>query len=147
MPSSQVEGFLTKEEEQQIIRAILEAEKHSSGEIRVHIEAHCGGEAFDRARELFYALKMDNTRNRNAVLFYVAVEDHCFAIYGDQGIDKVVPGDFWNETKNILESNFKKRAFKQGLVEAILKAGQELKAHFPWNPRDANELGNEISKG
>lgn len=147
MPSTQVEAFLSPEEEQEIIEAILEAETKTSGEIRVHIEARCKGDAFERAREIFYILKMDNTKNNNGVLFYVAVNDHKFAIYGDRGMNAVVPRDFWNETKEILEVYFKKKLFKEGLRKAILKAGMELKAHFPRTAGDTNELGNEISKG
>jgi uncharacterized membrane protein len=90
---------------------------------------------------------MDNTRDKNGVLFYVAVKDQKFAIIGDSGINKTVPPNFWEDTKAVLESHFKRKEFKNGLIAAILKAGQELKAHFPWNPGDKNELGNEISKG
>jgi uncharacterized membrane protein len=147
MPPSKIEAFLNKQEEQEIVESILEAEKNTSGEIRVHIEASSGGDPFTRARSLFYSLKMDNTRDRNGVLFYVAVNDHKFAIIGDTGIDKTVPVNFWEDTRAILEHHFKKREFKAGLVEAITKAGRELKAHFPWTPGDINELGNEISKG
>ena len=35
---SAVENFLSKEEEQEIIHAIQQAEKMTSGEIRVHLE-------------------------------------------------------------------------------------------------------------
>ena len=68
-------------------------------------------------------------------------------IYGDKGINDAVPEDFWNSTKDIIQNHFKKSAFKQGIVDGILKAGQELKAHFPWQIDDENELSNEISKG
>ena len=147
MPGPQVEGFLRENEEEEIINAILDAEKQTSGEIRVHIEASAGGDSFARAQQLFYALKMDNTRQNNGVLFYVAVRDRQFAIYGDKGINKAVPKDFWDDTREILSGHFKKGAFKEGLVQGIRKAGEELKAHFPWKPGDINELGDEISKG
>lgn len=147
MPSQKVERFLTQEEEQEIVNAILQAEKNTSGEIRVHLEGGSGNDPVARARELFYLLKMDNTKDNNAVLIYVAICDRQFAIYGDKGIDKVVPDDFWNETRDILQSHFKKKDFKKGLIKGILKAGTELKTHFPWGPSDTNELGNEISKG
>jgi uncharacterized membrane protein len=146
MPDSQVERFLSPREEQEIIQAILEAENQTSGEIRVHIEGKAEGEPYKRAQELFYRLKMDNTMNKNGVLFYVAVIDRKFAIYGDSGINKVVSKDFWNGTRDILQQHFKNGEFKQGLVAGILQAGQQLKAHFPWKPGDINELGNEISK-
>lgn len=144
---SKVEDFLSKEEEHEIILAIKKAERNTSGEIRVHIEASSGKEdAFKRALNVFWNLKMFNTKEQNAVLIYVAVKDHKFIIYGDDGINKVVPKDFWNLTKNIMQNHFKKGDFKQGIVEGILKTGEELKSHFPWRVNDKDELSNEISK-
>ena len=144
---SKVEDFLTAEEEQEIVQAILEAEKNTSGEIRVHIEAHTRSDHFVRAKEVFHLLKMDNTKEENGVLIYVAVNDRKFVIYGDGGINKVVPKDFWNTTKDAIELQFKQGNFKQGIIDGILKAGNELKSHFPWNSNDTNELSNEVSKG
>lgn len=143
---SRVEDFLTAGEEQEIVQAILKAEKNTSGEIRVHIEAHTQNDHFNRAKEVFHLLKMDNTKEENGVLFYVAVNDKKFCIYGDRGIDKVVPVNFWDTTRDAIESHFKNGNFKQGLIDGILKAGKELENHFPWNHGDANELSNEISK-
>tara|TARA_R110002050_G_scaffold282339_1_gene430232 strand:- start:457 stop:894 length:438 start_codon:yes stop_codon:yes gene_type:complete len=144
---SKVEAFLTKEEEQEIISAIRIAEKNTSGEIRVHIEATSDKDPYERSLEVFHLLKMDNTKDANAVLIYVAVNDQKFVIYGDKGINKVVPKEFWNSTKDVMQSHFKNGNFKQGIVDGVLKAGEELQAHFPWQIDDENELSNEISKG
>ncbi|MEO9570071.1 MAG: TPM domain-containing protein [Polaribacter sp.] len=144
---SNVEAFLTPDDEQEIISAIRIAEKNTSGEIRVHIEASSDKNHDERSLEVFHLLKMNNTKDENAVLIYVAVNDKKFVVYGDKGINNVVPDDFWNSTKNIMQSHFKQGNFKQGLVEGILKAGEELKEHFPWQIGDENELSNEISKG
>jgi len=144
---SSVEKFLTAEEELEIVQAILEAEKNTSGEIRVHVEAHTGLAHFERAKAIFHLLKMDNTKDENGVLIYVAVNDCKFVIYGDRGIDKAVPENFWNTTKDSIQSHFAKGNFKQGIVEGILSAGKELQNHFPWNHGDINELPNEVSKG
>ena len=143
---SKVEDFLTATEEQEIVRAILKAEKNTSGEIRVHIEAHTGNDHLNRAKEVFHLLKMDNTKEENGVLIYVAVNDRKFCIYGDRGIDKAVPDDFWDSTRDTIESHFKNGRFEQGLIEGILRAGKELGKHFPWNHGDVNELSDEISK-
>lgn len=144
---SRVEDFLTKEEEQEIVKAILMAEKDTSGEIRVHIEAHTRLDPIDRAKEIFHLLKMDNTKAENGVLIYVAVNDKKFSIYGDRGIDKVVPKDFWDATKDAIQKQFQTGGFKQGIIDGISKAGKELQAHFPWQHGDKNELSNEVSKG
>lgn len=144
---SKVEAFLSQEEEQEIISAIRTAEKNTSGEIRVHIEASSEKNHDDRSLEVFHMLKMNNTKDENAVLIYVAVKDKKFVIYGDKGINEVVPDDFWNTTKDVMQNYFKLGDFKQGLVAGILKAGEELQEHFPWQIDDEDELSNEISKG
>lgn len=145
---SKVEDFLSKKDEEEIIEAIRTAESHTSGEVRVHLEKTTGEkDIFDRAMEVFHMLKMDNTKHDNGVLIYVAVEDHNFVIYGDKGINDVVADNFWESTKDAIVEKFKKGEFKQGLVDGILTAGQQLKKHFPWSEDTRDELSNEISKG
>jgi uncharacterized membrane protein len=145
--SNKVEEFLSASEEQEIIEAIRLAELNTSGEIRVHIEKTSDGDATNRALDVFHILKMDNTKQQNAVLIYVAVKEKTFVIYGDKGINDIVGNDFWNSTKDIIQSHFKSGNFMQGLVEGILKCGEQLKKYFPYNDLDINELSNEISKG
>lgn len=144
---SKVEDFLTKEEEQAVVEAIRMAEKETSGEIRVHIEKTTSKVPFDRALEVFNELRMDATELKNGVLIYLAVEDHKFVICGDKGINELVPEDFWDCTKEIMATQFKTKNFKQGLIDGIIKAGEQLKKYFPYQEGDANELSNEISKG
>ena len=88
---------------------------------------------------------MDNTKAENGVLFYVAIDDRKFAICGDRGIDKKVPDDFWEATKELMQSHFKQGKFKQGLIEGIHSAGEQLRTYFPWDTDDRNELPDEIS--
>ena len=147
MKESKVEALLSPEDEQEIVNAILKAEKNTSGEIRVHIEHGTKLDPYERAQEVFHSLKMENTKDSNGVLLYIAVNDRTFVIYGDKGINEVVSKTFWNDTKDVIQTHFKKGQFKQGIVEGILKAGEELKAHFPYTSDDTNELRNEVSKG
>ena len=143
---SKTEDFLSKAEEQEIVHAIVEAEKNTSGEIRVHIEEHTEKSPLERAQEVFFELKMDETQDRNGVLFYVCVSDKKFAILGDKGINEAVESDFWDCTKDTVIANFKEGNFKKGLVEGILRAGERLKKNFPYQSDDTNELSNEISR-
>ena len=143
---SKSEEFLTKEEESAIVEAIRVAEKETSGEIRVHIEKSTSKVPFDRALEVFHELKMDETHLKNGVLIYLAVADKKFVICGDQGINEVVPVDFWDSTKDIMATQFKTGNFKQGLIDGIVKAGEQLRHHFPYAEGYTNELSNEISK-
>ena len=143
---SKTKDFLTKQDEQEIVSSIVEAEKNTSGEIRVHIEEHSEKSPLDRAQEVFFELKMNETQDRNGVLFYICVSDKKFAIIGDKGINDVVESDFWDYTKDTVIANFKEGNFKKGLVEGILQAGQRLKHYFPYQSDDTNELSNEISR-
>ena len=143
---SKTEDFLSKADEQEIVQAIIEAEKNTSGEIRVHLEEHTEKSPLDRAQEVFFELHMHETQERNGVLFYVGVADKKFAIIGDEGIDKVVDADFWDCTKYVVISNFKEGNYKKGLIDGILRAGERLKHYFPYQTDDSNELSNEISR-
>ena len=152
---SKVEDFLTPEEEAAIIEAIRAAEKNTSGEIRVHLETSSVSsvnqkkkiDAFDRAAEVFDMLHMHNTKQGNGVLIYVAVEDRTLVIMGDKGINDIVGQNFWESTKDIIIGHFKDGDMKQGLVDGILKAGEQLKKHFPYQKNDINELPDDISVG
>ncbi|MDN3708288.1 TPM domain-containing protein [Myroides ceti] len=144
---SLTEEFLSAAEEKEIIDAIIKAESKTSGEIRVHIEEHSDLEVLKRASEVFFELEMNLTNARNGVLFYIGVSDHSFAIIGDEGINNVVPADFWECTKDTVISHFKNRQFKEGLIAGILRAGEQLKQYFPYLEGDKDELPNEISRG
>lgn len=144
---SKVENLLTSEEEQAVVEAIRLAELETSGEIRVHIEKETDLVPFDRAKEIFHELRMDVTELKNGVLIYIAVKNKAFVICGDKGIDDLVPDDFWDSTKECMAFQFKIGNFKQGLIEGISKAGEQLKKYFPYQEGDTNELSNEISKG
>ncbi|PRY89812.1 TPM domain-containing protein [Mongoliibacter ruber] len=142
------EQLFSASDKSQIIESIKSAERKTSGEIQVHIENHCAEDVMDRAAEVFEILKMHKTKDRNAVLFYLAIEDHKFAILGDMGINAVVPDNFWEEIKNTMLGHFKKNEFTQGLSKGIEMSGKALQEHFPFERKgDINELPDEISFG
>jgi uncharacterized membrane protein len=137
--------FFTKEQQAQILAAVREAENETSGEIRVHIETHCDEDVLDRAAWVFKKLGMNETEERNGVLFYLAVGDRKFAVIGDAGINAKVPEGFWDGVKDLLLKNFREGKFTEGLSAGIILAGTHLKKHFPHKMDDKNELPDEIS--
>ena len=140
--------FFSEEKRKAIVQAITNAEAMTSGEIRLHIEANCKKETvLDRAAEVFFQLKMNETKDANGVLIYLAHEDKKFAIIGDKGIDAVVPANFWDGTKEVMSLHFQKGEFFEGIVFAIQETGSHLKQYFPLEKDDKNELSNEISEG
>jgi len=139
--------LFSQEEKQQIVAAIQEAEKNTSGEIRVHLENSFKGDVLDQAAFTFKKLNMNKTDLRNGVLFYLAVKNKKFAILGDAGINQKVPDNFWDEIKETILKEFSSGNFADGLSKGILMAGEQLKAHFPYQTDDVNELSDEISFG
>jgi uncharacterized membrane protein len=139
--------FIPEDREPEIIRAIEEAEKATSGEIRLHLEKTCSGDAFDRAKKLFATLGMTTTKSRNGVLLYVAYGSRKVAVYGDEGIHTAVGQAFWDEDIAILTAHFKEGKPVEGLVAVIERIGEKLKTYFPFEKDDVNELSNEISFG
>ena len=140
-------NLFTSEQKQLIVDAIHEAEKNTSGEIRVHIEKKCNEDVLDHAAFMFDALDMQKTAQRNGVLIYLSTEDHQLAILGDAGINQKVPVNFWESTKDLMIGHFKQGNFTEGLSRGILLAGEQLKKHFPYQKEDKNELSNDISFG
>lgn len=142
-----VANFFNKADKQKIIQAIKDAENQTSGEIRLHLETRCKGDALERAVEMFEKLKMHETQLRNGTLIYLAVKDKKFAIFGDEGINEIVPDNFWQDVKEEMRAHFQKTQFVDGLTRGIFLVGEKLKAHFPYQDADINELPDDISIG
>ena len=142
-----VKNFFTEEEKTKILQAIQQAEKNTSGEIRVHIEDVCKSNPVEKAEQIFIKLNMQNTHLRNGILFYLAIESKDFTVFGDKGIHEKVGPEFWNSITYKAANKFKTKQYCDGLTEAILECGQQLKIYFPYQQNDINELNDEISFG
>jgi len=134
-------------EKEEIMKAIAEAEKNTSGEVRVHVESRSGPDPVARAEAVFQTLGMANTALHNGVLIYLAVKDRKFAIIGDEGIYRAVPPGFWDETKSRMEVLFRDGRFMEGVALGIRLAGENLARYFPCQAGDVNELPDTISEG
>lgn len=139
-------SFFNKKQEKEIIKAIQKAEKNTSGEIRVHVESQPSEDHFSRAIAVFEELNMNQTKNRNGVLFHISPIDHNFTIVGDEGINAVTPNDFWDKIKHQVLNSYKKGKYKKGTIKGIKMTGKALKKYFPYEENDQNELPDEISQ-
>ena len=137
--------FFTTEQQHEIVEAIRQAEANTSGEIREHIENHCRGDIMDRSAMVFNILKMNETAERNGVLIYLAIKDKKFSIIGDEGINKMVEHDFWNDVKDMMAGHFRSGNFTEGIIRGVLRVGEKLKTFFPHKSDDINELSDDIS--
>ncbi len=141
--------LLDEEENRLIVKAIRQAEKRTSGEVRVYVESRCRFmDAIDRAAELFFSLQMEKTDDRNAVLVYIALKDHQLAVFADEGIYKKTGADYWNNVVKEMLSTFNKQDYAKGIAECVIQIGEALTTHFPYdNDTDKNELPDQIVFG
>lgn len=132
-----------------IVKAIQDAERKTSGEVRVYVESRCKYvNPLDRAAEIFYGLKMDNTAEKNAVLVYLASKDHQLAVFADAGIHSKTGIDFWKDQVQLMLNYFNKEDYASGITQVIYKIGEALQHHFPYlNDTDKNELPDNIIFG
>ena len=143
-----IKRLISKEDENMIVAAIKKAELNTSGEIRVHIESECKEEnPMARAIYLFNVLGMYKTAARNGVLIYVAKKSRKFAIIGDDGINRVIPDNYWNNIRSAMSEDFSKGRYAGGICNAILSTGELLKKEFPHTADDVNEQSDEVSFG
>jgi len=138
-------ALFNDEEQERIRKAIEDAEKLTSGQIRVCIEKSCSEDVLHRAAHYFHKLEMQHTKHRHGVLIYLATVDRKFAIIGDKGINKAVPANFWDNTKDAMLQQFKYGNLVEGIVTGLQIAGQQLAKYFPHQDSDINQLPDEIA--
>ncbi|MHB8055661.1 MAG: TPM domain-containing protein, partial [Candidatus Aminicenantales bacterium] len=125
--------WITKIDEDRVRKAIAEAERRTSGEIRVSVSRFFWGPVRPVAERAFSRLKMSQTKDRNGILFFIVPSRRRFVILGDEGIHGHAGQDFWTKTAAALSGRFRKREFTEGLIEGILTAGECLATHFPFD--------------
>lgn len=142
-------SFFSEDEKKQIADAIRNAERRTSGEVRVFVESHCKYmDPLDRAAEIFFNLKMNETVDRNAVLLYIAMKDRQLAVFGDEGIHKKVGTEYWNKEIKLLISKFNTANYGEGISQCVKDIGEALHQYFPFdNNTDKNELPDDIVFG
>ncbi len=138
-------NFFTPDEQNKLRQAIEQAEMHTSGEIRVHLESFCWGSEIKAAQRVFTRLGMHKTEERNGVLIYIATISHKIAIIGDEGIHTKLGTPFWDTIVEKLIQQFKAQKKAEALCECIVECGKQLSSYFPRKNDDRNELNNEIS--
>ena len=148
-PWQKQKEFFTAEEKQQVVEAIRKAEQRTSGEVRVFVESRCRFvDAIDRAMELFFQLKMNETEERNGTIVYVAVKDKQAAVFGDEGIHQKLGQKYWEEEVNKMMVCFKQANLADGIIQCVTDIGEALYQNFPYDQKtDKNELPDDIVFG
>ncbi|MBI3535094.1 MAG: TPM domain-containing protein [Deltaproteobacteria bacterium] len=130
-----------------IILAIAESEKETTAEIRVALsQRRFDSDPLKRVKKIFYQNGMQNTKNRNAILLYINLKKHKFAIFGDEGIHHIVKQNYWDEIVKELSQDLKYTHYENAIAIAVRKLGSILKTLFPVSLDNPNpdELSNEV---
>jgi uncharacterized membrane protein len=131
-----------------IEEAIRNAERTTSGEIRVSVSRFFWGDVGRVAERAFARLGMRATRHRNAILFFIVPARRQFVVLGDEGIHAKVGQEFWERVAAAVSAHLREGDFTLGLVHGIETVGEQLAHHFPFDPAtDANELPDQVDFG
>jgi uncharacterized membrane protein len=136
--------FIERIRHADIVSAIGHAEKKTSGEIRVFISRHQVQDPLSGAQKHFVEMGMEKTRDRNAVLIFIAPCSHKFAVVGDTAVHTRCGEEFWQQLTAEMTGHFRKGDFTAGIVHGVQKAGEILARHFPRRPDDRNELPDAV---
>ncbi|MDB6065322.1 MAG: hypothetical protein JWR26_1530 [Pedosphaera sp.] len=137
--------FLNQLQHDKIVAAIREAEKKTSGEIRVFITRLEPMDPVKAAQAQFKQLGMEKTRERNGVLIFVAPRVRAFAVIGDAGVHSRCGNEFWTQVTSEMTGHFKAGRFTDGILHGTKKAGELLARHFPCEPDRPNQLPDDVS--
>jgi uncharacterized membrane protein len=143
----EVDEFLTRAERDRVRDAVRNAEKRTSGEVRVHLDAAIMEGVLDHAAFVFDDLGMKKTKDRNGVLLYVSVPSRKVAVIGDAGIHAKSGQHYWDSVLELVLSHFREGRYCDGLCAGVERIGEQLREHFPYERDDMNELDDDVSLG
>jgi uncharacterized membrane protein len=138
--------FLHALNDQAISHEIAEAEKRTSGEIRVFVSEKLVEDPVPEAEKQFVALGMTKTELRNGVLIYFAPKAQKYAVVGDKGVHERCGQKFWEHIANDMTPLLKAGKFTEAVVLAVREIGGVLAKEFPCGTGDKNELPNKIER-
>jgi uncharacterized membrane protein len=137
--------FLARLDVTALEAAIREAERSTTGEIRVAVLPRVRGGLARAVKPAAERLGMTRTTDRNGVLILVDPARRAFLVWGDTAIHERVGEAFWKDVAAAIEERFRAGDFTGGLVRGIETAGRALAGHFPAGPGGhPNELPDRV---
>ena len=144
--------YFSKNDLKAIAQAIASSEAKHRAEIRVAIEASFSlGQIWQnllsraRALDIFSQYRIWDTEENNGVLIYLLLAEHKLEIIADRGIDKRLGQGYWSQLSSDITKSLKEKKYKQGVLEAVNKVGNDMIDLFPKQEGgDPNELSDEV---
>ena len=103
-------------------------------------------EVNEAAMTSFYREGLNKTRGETGILIFISVFEHKVCVLADRGINSKVQEGQWDEIVTMIIEGIRQKKQADAICEAIDKAAQVLKEHFPVRPEDTDELKNLIVK-
>ena len=138
--------FVQALDEKAIADAVAQAEKQTSGEIRVFVSEKLIENPVAEAEKEFVSLGMTKTKKRNGVLIYFAPKSQKYAVIGDAGVHQRCGQNFWQHITSEMTPLLKAGKYSEAILLAVKEVGAVLAREFPWEPGDRNELPNQIAR-
>jgi uncharacterized membrane protein len=142
--SDNIKEFLRPAEKEMVEKAVADAEKNTSAEIKVVILRYCWDDIKRKAMSLFCKYELHKTADRNCVMILLVTANREFLIYGDVGINEKTGQGFWDEERDLMARHFAADKFGEGIAAAVENTGKKLAEFFPYQPDDVNEISNEV---
>jgi uncharacterized membrane protein len=141
-------SFLKRIDAASIEAATREAERGTTGEIRVSVLPRQLGSMAEAAERTARRLGMTATKDRNGVLILVEPAGRRFVVWGDRAIHEKLGEDFWKATADAISERFRRDDFTGGLMHGVETVGRQLAAHFPAGPGGhVDQLPDGVDRG
>ena len=150
-----VQNFLTTGETARINEAIAEAEKRTTGEMKLLVVGKSTwmslsrlalriAAARKRAKKEFLALGLDHTIKGTGILIMISLKERVVVVEGGKALEGKLIQERWDHLRDLIINGIASGKRGDGICAAIGEAGKILSEHFPVRPDDVNEISNEI---
>lgn len=101
-------------------------------------------EVLERAKLEFYESHIFQTQGQTGVLIFISLMEKQAVVLADKAISSKMPTETWQAVVDLIISGIQSGAPAAGLISAVEKCGHILAENFPIQPRDKNELPNDL---
>lgn len=133
-----------------IEKAVAEAERKTSGEIRFAIETAldipelwADKSPRECAIDAFSQLRVWDSELNNGVLIYVLMADRDVEIVADRGAAARISPSEWEAACRLMESHFREGRLREGAIAGVEAVGGLLERAFPSRAANRDELPNQ----
>jgi uncharacterized membrane protein len=111
--------------------AVESAARTTSAPIHVSVAPYFWGSVRRTAERAFHKLRLDQTAQRNGVLFFVVPARREFAVIGDTGAHEAIGQGAWDRAAALVQEHVRSGDPTIGFVHGIEAIARELAEHFP----------------